>query len=76
VAGGGILLSLACALRALGTRDYSLAPEPGDLARLSAAPADWIRWRLIGNMLGQGLLLVMLAPVGGYFLYALLRGAA
>lgn len=38
VAGGGILLSLACALRALATRDYSLAPEPGDLAGLSAWP--------------------------------------
>jgi hypothetical protein len=93
VAGGGILLSLACALRALATRDYSLAPEPRSLARLSAAPPDWIRWRLMGNMLdavdesrrrlrqkarwltvGQGLLLVMLAPVGGYFLYALFRG--
>jgi hypothetical protein len=32
VTGGGILLSLACALRALATRDYSLAPEPSDLA--------------------------------------------
>jgi hypothetical protein len=93
VAGGGILLSLACALRALATRNYSLAPEPSDLAGLSAAPAEWIQWRLMGNMLdavdegrrrlrqkarwltaGQGLLLVMLAPVGGYFLYAVFRG--
>lgn len=50
-AGAGVLASLACALRAAANRNYKLAPDPGRLAQLAQAPPDWIRWRLIGNVL-------------------------
>ena len=94
-AGVGALLSLSCALRAFANRNYKIAPTPRQVARLAGASEDWVRWRLIGNMLdavetnrdrlqrktrwlaaGQLLLLVTLAPMGAYFLYAPTMGGA
>ncbi len=50
-AGIGLLSSLGCALAAFANRDYVLAPEAGTVALLANAPEDWIRWRVIGNVL-------------------------
>lgn len=95
LAADGILAGLIFGRETFISRaPVAVASVAGGGILLSAAPADWIRWRLMGNMLdavdenhrrlrrktrwltaGQGLLLVTLAPVGGYFLYALLRGA-
>lgn len=47
----GILLSLLAAIRAFANQRYLVAPEPGVVAVLANASEDWIRWRLMGNML-------------------------
>jgi hypothetical protein len=47
----GILVSLLAAIRAFANQRYLVAPEPAVTALLANAPEDWIRWRLMGNML-------------------------
>ena len=47
----GILLLLVAVIRAFANQRYLVAPEPGVAAMLANAPEDWIRWRLMGNML-------------------------
>lgn len=44
-------MSLAAALVAFSNRNYQIAPAPEAVTALANAPEDWIRWRLIGNML-------------------------
>jgi hypothetical protein len=46
-----ILLSLVCTLVSFADREYLAPPRPETVARLSAAPEDWIKWRLMGNVL-------------------------
>lgn len=50
-AGIGLIVSLGCALAAFANRGYLLAPEARTIALLASAPEDWIRWRVIGNVL-------------------------
>lgn len=50
-AGVAVLVSLAAALVAFSNRNYQIAPAPEAVTALANAPEDWIRWRLIGNML-------------------------
>lgn len=50
-AGVGLLSSLGCALAAFANRGYVLAPEAQTVAELANAPEDWIRWRVMGNVL-------------------------
>ena len=89
----GILMSLIAAVRAFANQRYLVAPEPGVTAMLANAPEDWIRWRLMGNMLrsietnraklqqkarwltgSQIVLIVSIAPLGGYFVWSRLAG--
>ena len=51
IAGTAILISLGGALGAFVNRNYEVAPTPETVATLASAPEDWIRWRLIGNVL-------------------------
>jgi hypothetical protein len=44
-------VSLIAAVRVFANQRYLVAPEPGVTAMLANAPEDWIRWRLMGNML-------------------------
>jgi hypothetical protein len=51
-AGLGLVLSLSTAVGAFAVRRCEMAPTPSVVADLAEAPEDWIRWRLMGNMLG------------------------
>ena len=50
-AGIAVLSSLIAALVAFANRNYQVAPAPEAVTALASAPADWIRWRFMGNML-------------------------
>lgn len=46
-----ILLSLVCTLVSFADREYLASPRAETVAHLAAAPEDWIKWRLMGNLL-------------------------
>jgi hypothetical protein len=46
-----ILFSLVCTLVSFADREYLARPRAETVAQLAAAPEDWIKWRLIGNVL-------------------------
>ena len=46
-----ILLSLVCTLVSFADREYLARPRAETVAHLAAAPEDWIKWRLMGNVL-------------------------
>jgi ATP-dependent DNA helicase RecQ len=46
-----ILFSLVCTLVSFADREYLARPRAETVAHLAAAPEDWIKWRLMGNLL-------------------------
>ena len=52
LAGAAVLVSLMSAVGALLNQNYAIAPEPQTVAVLASASDEWIRWRVIGNVLG------------------------
>jgi hypothetical protein len=51
VVGASVLVSLASTLISFANRGYIATPRPKTVAHLAAAPEDWIKWRLVGNVL-------------------------
>jgi hypothetical protein len=51
VLGAAVLCSLGCTLVAFANREYVLSPKPELIAELAAAPDDWVKWRVMGNVL-------------------------
>jgi hypothetical protein len=51
VSGLAVLTSLASTLISFVNRNYALAPTPEVVTGLADTPEDWIRWRMIGNLL-------------------------
>ena len=51
LAGVAVFLSLVCTLVSFSNRNYVATPRPEVVARLATSPEEWIKWRLISNLL-------------------------